>query len=121
MRGELIEMDYRGGGGNVVVPDRHRLVGVMSVDGALLEDPIAFRNEDGSYVTPWAVTERIAVALAPRFAEELVAGAAHEEAKHRQCAIYREYFERLSFSGYSSPDTCGEADRKWAPVQELLR
>lgn len=63
---ELIEVNYRGGGGYVVISDREGLLRLIGGDEALLADPVAFVDEDdGSYVAPWAVTERLALYLTP--------------------------------------------------------
>jgi hypothetical protein len=85
-----------------------------------LADPVAFVDDDGSYVAPWAVTERLALHVAPRFAAEVLADVAREQDRHRHRAIYGEHQGSRPSSGYCSPDACAEMDRKWQPTHDLL-
>jgi hypothetical protein len=118
---ELIEMNYGRGGGYVVVADRERLLKFIDAEASLLADPVAFADDDGSYVAPWAVTERLALHVAPRFSACVLADVSREEDRHRRRAIYGEHHADWPGSGYCSPEVCAEIDRKWAPTHDLLR
>jgi hypothetical protein len=117
---ELIEMNYGRPGGYVVVADRERLLKFIDAEASLLADPVAFVDDDGSYVAPWAVTERLALHVAPRFAAEVLAYVAREQERHRHRAIYGEQQTNGARSGYCSPEVCAEVDRKWQPTHDLL-
>lgn len=58
---ELVELNYGRGGGYVVVWDRTRLHECVGAEESLLADPVAFVNDDGCYIVPWAVTVRLAM------------------------------------------------------------
>jgi hypothetical protein len=117
---ELIEMNY-GRGGYVVVPDPDRLVRFIDAEASLLADPVGFVDDDGSYTAPWAVTERLAQHVAPRFAPGVLAHVAREQDRHRHRAIYGEQQTSGRRSGYCSPEVCADVDRKWQPTHDLLR
>jgi hypothetical protein len=51
------------------LPDRDRLTKFIDADASLLGP--AFVDNDGSYVAPWAVAERLALYIAPRLAAQL--------------------------------------------------
>ena len=109
---ELIELNYDRSGGYIVVPDRERLLRFINADASVLADSVAFVDDDGSYVAPWAVTMRPVVDVAPRFSAQLLEQVDLEQARERHRAIYGQYYGNGSRSLFCPPEVCAEANRK---------
>jgi hypothetical protein len=96
------------------------LVGLTTNE--LAEDPLAFVDDDGSLVAPWATAERVARRLAPLRAKQLLAGIERREAEARGRALHGHYYELAGGKAcYRTPEDCAELNERWQPGHDLVR
>lgn len=115
----LLEVNWRKGGGYIIIHDLQKLTVELAVPPGLLDDPVAFTDE-GSYVAPWAVTQRLAQHLAQRYAPTLLDEVAREEAKYRHRAIYGHPFSETS-RHFTPPQAWAEVANELQPIWDLVR
>jgi hypothetical protein len=91
--------------------------------GDLLNEPLAFIDRHGKYIAPWAVARRIAMRVAERHAERVLAHVAKEEAELRDHATYGYYFRwsRKEEEVFVPPERSVERLRQEEPVYALVR
>ncbi len=118
---DLLGDGYGAIAGVLIIPDPDALVAKVGVErDPLLDHPLAFVDDDGTLVAPWAVTLSLAQQLAPRFAEQILDDVVRSEARQAQEAIYgKDYGGRNPW--YVSPEICAETAQKWQPSYALLR
>jgi|HubBroStandDraft_1064217.scaffolds.fasta_scaffold91012_2 hypothetical protein len=118
---DLLDDGYGASAGVLIIPNPEALVAKVGIGREqLLDDPLAFVDDDGTLVAPWVVTLSLAQQLAPRFAEQILDEVARSEARQAQEAIYgKDYGGRNPW--YVSPEICAETAEKWQPSYDLLR
>jgi hypothetical protein len=117
----LLEVNWRKGGGYIIIHDLQRLTVEFAVPSALFEDPAAFTDDDdGSYVAPWVVTERLARHVAPRYADRLLGEVGREEARCRHGAIYGGPIGERGPDPIR-PEVWAELTEKYQPTWDLIR
>ncbi|MGH9126462.1 MAG: hypothetical protein ACRDZ8_17305 [Acidimicrobiales bacterium] len=107
-------------GGVVTVYDPARLEAEFGIERADLEDPLAFEEPPGVLVCPWPVMERIAIRLAPVFAERLLREVAESVEKDRLASIYGDDHPG-SRNWYTPPDQAAAWARRMEPLYDQIR
>lgn len=104
--------------GILVVTDVDRLITDLGIDRDLLiDDPVGFKDDDGSLVLPWRVTLSVAQALARKYADRLVSEMDKEEREvDQQCR-----WGYMSGSTYISAEICTETEEEYKPMRKLVR
>jgi hypothetical protein len=89
----------------------------------MLDQRLAFVDMRGHYIAPWAVARRLALRVAERHTEHVLARVAKEEKQLQESAVHGEYF-RLSRRDpelYIPPERCAERLREDQPVFGKVR
>ncbi|MEV0065657.1 hypothetical protein [Amycolatopsis sp. NPDC050768] len=109
---------WGGNSGILVVTDVDGLVADLGIDRAMLaDDPVGFRNGDGSLVLPWRVTQPVVQALARKYADRLLPEMGKEESERdTQCR-----WGYMAGSTYISAEICREVEEKYQPMRQLIR
>ncbi len=88
----------------------------------LTEEPLAFFDDDGTYVAPWSTAHKVVLLAAPLVADKVLAYVRREEDKKRDRAMHGEYYEfRKGESHFIPAEQCAEIDARWQPSYELAR
>jgi hypothetical protein len=118
-----LHQGYGQNAGLLLVQDVGRLLERLDLDRPDLEDPLAFTDDDGTFVAPWPVTELVARRAAPLVASEALKEVGRSEEKARREAVYGSYHEgsRGSDGWYSRPEICIEINERYQPAYDLVR
>jgi hypothetical protein len=84
-------------------------------------DPLAFVDDDGALVAPWATAERVARRVAPLRAKQLLGGIERREAEARWRALHGYYELGGGKACYRTPEDCAELDEQWQAGHDLVR
>lgn len=95
----------------------------LSLDArALLSEPLAFIDRDGTFVAPWPIARRIAIRVAERYPNLLLQTVADDESELQVGAVHGRYVELTRREQLYIPrERCAEDLRQKEPVFALVR
>jgi len=110
-------------GALVEIADLPAVARDLDLDAAdLLGKPLAFVDRHGTYWAPWPVARQIAMRVAERYADRVLAAIRQEESELREQAVHGEWVEWTKDRSFQiSPEKCAARLRDEEPVFALVR
>lgn len=124
LRPDGFHLGYNRDSGVLLATDLDAVVRLLDTTPEVLtSEPLAFVDDDGTFVAPWSLAERVVVRLAEQHADRLLDHLAKQDEENRQHAIYGYYVGggRGREDTYISPEICAEVSEEFRPAYDLVR
>ncbi|MGP4019137.1 hypothetical protein [Saccharopolyspora sp. 5N708] len=105
--------------GALEVKDVDALAADLGIDRTMVvDDPVAFTDNNGSLIVPWRVMHELAQLLAKKYSDHYISEVTKEEREHE----HKNRWGYMTGSGHISAEICAEVDEEHGrPVRDLIR